>query len=118
MLPKQLKIEKRYRIEYVIKKGRRIHSRLLQMRFLPNRETATRFSVVVSKKISAKAVIRNKLRRRLHEAIRKNVPSLLPPSNKTCYDVVVLFTNAAKAGPKPPLYKDIEHDFILCMKKL
>lgn len=39
-------------------------------------ENFSRFGITVTKKISKKAVIRNKIRRRLREAIRKNLINL------------------------------------------
>lgn len=84
MLPKKFKIGNKARIEYIIKKGRRINGRFFQLRGLPSRMPHLRFSVIVSGKISKKAVERNFIRRRIYEAIHTGI---LPPK---CYDIVVL----------------------------
>lgn len=50
---------------------------------LNNRRTTYRLAVVVSKKISKSAVVRNKIRRRLYEAVRLHESDLVQP-----YDLV------------------------------
>lgn len=84
MLPRKFKIGNKARIEYIIKKGRRINGKFFQLRSLPSRMPHLRFSVIVSGKISKKAVERNFIRRRIYEAIHAGV---LSPK---CYDIVVL----------------------------
>ncbi|MEK7172199.1 MAG: ribonuclease P protein component [Patescibacteria group bacterium] len=84
MLPRKFKIGNKARIEYIIKKGRRINGKFFQLRGLPSRMPHLRFSVIVSGKISKKAVERNFIRRRIYEAIHTGV---LSPK---CYDIVVL----------------------------
>ena len=88
MLPRRFKIGDRHRIEYAIKKGRRISGGVFQFRYLLNKLGCSRFAVVVSKKISKKAVERNVIRRRVYEALSQNLHHL----SKTCYDVVVLIS--------------------------
>lgn len=50
-------------------------------------EENTRIGFVVSKKVSKKAILRNKIKRRLREAARKMIPGLKPG-----FDVVVFTT--------------------------
>lgn len=84
MLPKKFKIGDKARIEYIIKKGRRINGKFFQLRGLPSRMPHLRFSIIVSGKISKKAVERNFIRRRIYSAI----PTSVLPTK--CYDIVVL----------------------------
>lgn len=51
-------------------KGSTVHSKLLSIRVQRNQKSDYRVAVVVSKKIDPKAVGRNKIRRRIFEAIR------------------------------------------------
>lgn len=89
-------------------------SGFFQFRHLPNRFPFPRFSLLLPQKITNKATERNKLRRKIYEAIRCNFGLYLPPSKKTCYDVVVLYRGRDSKTP----YAEIEKDIIHCMKKL
>jgi ribonuclease P protein component len=51
-------------------RGEVIHSRCLSLRFLKNKKSTYRLAVVVSKKVASSAVTRNRIRRRLYEAVR------------------------------------------------
>lgn len=48
----------------------------------------SRFSVVVSKKVHKSAVGRNRIRRRLYEVVRRELPSI-----HGVYDVAIIVTN-------------------------
>lgn len=124
MLPKKYKIGDRVRIEQIMKKGRRISGRLFQWRLLPSRLLFSRFSLILPKKLAPTAVERNKIRRRVFEALRVNcvlpkrglgfAKQMGPKPSKICYDVVVLLSpRIAKAS-----YADIAADIITIMKKL
>ncbi len=52
-------------------KGETIHTSLFSCRFEKTKRSDYRLAVVVSKKVSLKAVVRNRIRRRLFETIRK-----------------------------------------------
>lgn len=69
MIAKNFRIP-RERIAYILNKGKEGSSRLFIIRFLKNNESFPRFRTVISKKISAKAVKRNRLRRQIYEAVR------------------------------------------------
>ena len=88
MLARRFKIGSRPRIEHILKKGRVVRTRLFQLRFLPNARTSNcRFSAIVSKKVGPTAVERNKIRRRIYEALRTTIDAL---HVKSCYDVIVM----------------------------
>ena len=72
-------------LRYVYRQGRRSRTPELGISYSknPNR-VHSRFAVVVSKKIFKSAVKRNRLRRRLYEIIRLELPRI-----KTPYDVVI-----------------------------
>ena len=73
-------------LRYVYKNGQAIRSRLITIKYThnPNRKTS-RFAVVVSKRVHKGAVGRNRMRRRVYEVIRKELPNI-PQS----YDVAVM----------------------------
>ncbi len=60
-------------IPYILKKGQLSNSDLFIIRCRENNENFSRFRVIISKKLEAKAVKRNKLRRQIYEAIRENL---------------------------------------------
>ncbi len=77
-----LKRENRLRDKPVIRalfsKGEKYFSPCFLCKFFKKEEGGSRFSIVVSKKISKKAVIRNRIKRRLAEAIRLNIADCPP----------------------------------------
>ena len=58
----------------VMKKGKMIHSPLFSLYYLEAENMA--FSAAASKKVSKKAVIRNRNKRRIREIFRKQVPEI------------------------------------------
>ncbi|HEU4760005.1 MAG TPA: ribonuclease P protein component [Dehalococcoidia bacterium] len=84
---RQLRLRRRRDIDAVFKRGRAWANELLVLRSLPNQLTHNRFGFVTSKRVG-KAVVRNRVRRRLREAVR----SL---TSRPGYDVVVSAKSAA-----------------------
>lgn len=68
MLPKASRITKKKEFELIFKSGKTVKDGFLLFKILNNNLLQSRFAFVVSKKISDKATIRNKVRRRLQEA--------------------------------------------------
>ena len=52
------------------KQSKSVRSSLMALRFMPSRSTEYRLAVVVSRKVSKSAVIRNRIRRRIYEYVR------------------------------------------------
>ncbi|HOK00650.1 MAG TPA: ribonuclease P protein component [Candidatus Paceibacterota bacterium] len=73
MLPLNNRLKKKKDFEEVFKNGKSYKENSLQLKFLENNLKTSRFGFVVSKKFSKKAVVRNKIKRRLREIIRKNL---------------------------------------------
>ena len=59
-------------MKYVYQKGKTIRKPKMSLVFCDNTKGFTRVAVVVSKKVSKTAVSRNRIRRRVYEAIRTN----------------------------------------------
>ena len=70
MLPKINRIKKKKDFEAIFKKGRSFKNKLFILRFTNNDLNQNRFGFVVSLKVSKKATVRNKTRRRLSEIIK------------------------------------------------
>lgn len=64
-------------LRYVYKNGQAIRSRLITIKYTnnPNRKHS-RFAVVVSKKVHKGAVGRNRMRRRIYEIVRHELPNI------------------------------------------
>lgn len=73
MLPSQHRLNKKQDIERVFKRGRTFYNGDLGLRFTSTNIPKSRFTVVVSLKVSKKAVSRNLLKRRLREIIKKDI---------------------------------------------
>lgn len=59
-------------MKYVYQHGKTVRSQKMSLVFVPNERGFTRIAVVVSKKINKTAVGRNRMRRRIYEALRMN----------------------------------------------
>jgi len=109
MLYAQHRLTKRSDIERVYKKGRSFFVKNLGIRIAKNDLKISRFTVVTSLKLSKKAVVRNKLKRRLREIIRKEIL----PSIKSGFDGVVL----TKVGLLELSFDDIREQTTKLFKK-
>lgn len=77
-------------LRYVFKNGETIRSRTLTLRVTRNKHRkVSRFSVSISKKVLKSAVKRNRVRRRIYEIVRLELPHV-----EGVYDVVFIVTAA------------------------
>ena len=72
MLSKKYRFHSRGGVKYVYQHGKTVRSQKMSLVFVPNTRGFTRVAVVVSKKVEKTAVKRNRIRRRVYEALRKN----------------------------------------------
>lgn len=86
MLAKKYRFHSRGGVRYTYQKGKTIRTPKLSLVYAPNTRGHQRFSVVVSKKVEKTAVGRNRIRRRVYEALRVELPSFTQP--KDCIFVV------------------------------
>ena len=81
-------------LRYVYKNGQAIRSHLITIKYTKNpRRTHSRFAVVVSKKVHKSAIGRNRIRRRIYEVIRHELPSFNLP-----HDVVLMVFSSEVIG--------------------
>lgn len=95
-------------LRYVYKNGQAIRSHLITIKYINNpRRKHSRFAVVVSKKVHKAAVGRNRMRRRVYEVVRGELPHLMP-----AHDVVImLFSSELISLPHDELVELIRHLF-------
>lgn len=85
MLPKAHRLTKQKDFDYILKNGKPLFSQSFIIKIVKNNLTINRCGFIISKKISKKAVIRNKLKRQLREIIRQQLNFL-----KTGYDLIII----------------------------
>ncbi|MGB3922012.1 MAG: ribonuclease P protein component [Minisyncoccia bacterium] len=73
MLPRNRRISREL-FEVILKFGKKVDSKYFFLRTAPSK--TARLAVSVSKKISKKAVVRNKIRRRTYSVVRELLPAL------------------------------------------
>ena len=92
----------------VYKHGKSFANRYLVMYILKNKSENSRIGISVSKKVG-KAIIRNKVRRRIKESYRLNIDENV----KYGYDIVFI----ARVAIKDAEYKDVEKSMKHLVKK-
>ena len=76
-------------LRYTYANGKAVRSQYFTVKFVANKHRAhSRFSVVVSKKVIKSAVARNRIRRRVYEYVRVNLPRI-----EETHDVVIICTS-------------------------
>jgi len=70
MLPKENRLKKKKDFERVFEEGKGFGDKFLFLKTMNNGLNQPRFGFVVSTKISKKAVVRNRLKRRLRESVK------------------------------------------------
>lgn len=86
--------------------SRSVRTAAMTMRFAPNnRENSFRAAVVVSKKVSKSAVVRNRIRRRVYEQIRLAAPRMTQSADI----VITIFEEQLATTPAKQLQADIQH---------
>ena len=81
MLSSKYRFHSRGGVNYTLRHGHSLRSPLLSLVYAPNTRQKTRFAIVVSKKTMKSAVGRNRIRRRLYEAIRLALKSVKSPTD-------------------------------------
>lgn len=77
-------------LSFVHRKGETLRSKFLSIKFLNNKfRRHSRVAVVISKKNAKTAVLRNRIRRRIYEVIRLEIPKF-----KQICDLVIIVNSA------------------------
>lgn len=79
MLSKKYRFHSRGGVRSTYQNGKNIRETKISLVFAPNSRQKQRYAVVVSKKVEKTAVGRNRIRRRLYEAIRQEQPRVKMP---------------------------------------
>ena len=109
MLPAANRLSKEKDFKKTFQKGKSFFTKILGVKILKNNLEASRFGIVVSTKISKKAVQRNKIKRQIREVLRLNLDKVKPG-----FDVVIITLPAIRDLK----YADTEKELLTALKKL
>lgn len=90
----------------VFKKGKKFGNRHFQFYYVKNRKNANRLGIIVSKKVSKKAVVRNRIKRRIREAYRLNESRF-----RTGYDMIIIAKKRCAEDSYQDLSRSLNHLF-------
>jgi len=91
MLSNTNRLKKEKDFDQVFKKGKGFKEDFLFLKLAKNNLKATRFGFVVSQKVSKKAFLRNKIKRRLRELAKKKLAKI-----KKGFDVILIVNRGLK----------------------
>ena len=107
MLKKINRLKKRYQFSYVYKYGEHVSGNYIVLYFTTSKTKTMKVGFAVTKKVGH-AVVRNKIRRRLREIVKKQLPNL-----KQNYNIIVV----AKDGITDFDFSYLESEFVGLLKK-
>lgn len=87
-------------------KGQRFGNRHFQFYYIKNRKSTNRLGIIVSKKVSKRAVVRNKVRRRIREIYR-----LYAENVQDGYDFIVIAKVRCATATYAELDRSLKHLF-------
>lgn len=107
MLSSENRLKKRKEFGYIYKKGKAVYSQNLNIIYVDNNRKVFRAGFSVSKKIG-KAVVRNKVKRRLSAIIRNNLNLI-----KNEYNYII----TVKSGIEKLTYLQLKEEVMAAFKK-
>ena len=107
MLNKKYRFHSRGGVRYTYQHGKTLRTPKISLVYNKNERGFQRFAVVVSKKVLKSAVGRNRIRRRVYEAIRLELPNFKTPQDS----IFVIYNRDVKEMPFSELRKTI-HDLL------
>lgn len=108
MIGRRLRLSRGSEFNKIYKFGKSAYGENVLCRANTNKLQHSKFAVIVSKKISKKAVIRNRIKRRINEIIRKNWQTV-----PVGYNIVVI----AKTDSSKLNNLKLQQDVFSCIEK-
>jgi len=102
MLKKEYRLQKKYQFNYVYRVGKTASGKLFVLYYTPSKNRNVKVGISVSHKVG-NAVVRNKTKRRIREAMRPHLKNI-----KTNFNIVLLTKVAAAEAKFEELSKEIE----------
>ena len=115
MLSKTNRLRKTADIEQIFKTGRGFREGFLFLKLAQNNLNATRFAFIVSKKISGKASVRNRIKRLLRAAVRRRMARAKAtlPAGRQGFDAALI----VQKGAESKNFKEVELNIEKLFKK-
>jgi len=104
MLAKENRLTRKADFLDIRQNGKFVGGRLVSISYIKRKGDASRFGIIVSKKISMSSVIRNRQKRVLREIIRKKIGDM-----KSIYDVVVIVKRLILKATNSEIEKEIDN---------
>jgi len=76
MLSKENRLKRKKDFERVFKERKKFKEDFLLLKFISNNLNQSRFGIIISQRISKKATLRNKIKRRLRALLRLRLPKI------------------------------------------
>jgi len=108
MLTKQLRLVKEKDFKKIFKLGRSSYTKIFRLKILANELGTNRYGIVISTKVSKKAVERNKLKRQLR-AVFKTLDKKLIPG----FDLVIVVSPIALNQEYKFIQSELERIFLV-----
>ena len=108
MLPSLNRLRHDKDFQNCFSKGKAFYNEDFMLKTVHNQLGLNRFGIIVANKISKKAVVRNKIRRRIRESLRRLLPQM-----KGDYDCILL----TKRNISSVKYSDVGFSLELLLKK-
>ncbi|NUM25931.1 MAG: ribonuclease P protein component [Candidatus Buchananbacteria bacterium] len=108
MLPTSYRLTQEKDFRRITVSGKSFFSHFFRLRLAKNNLKISRFAVVISSRVSKKAVMRNRLKRQLREIIRLNLAKI-----KGGFDVVVSSNSKALDAN----YQELEQQLLQLLRK-
>ena len=108
MLPAQNRLQDRQKFQEIFEKGQGFFTKTAGIKYLKEGPSFLKIGITVPTKVSKKAVVRNKIKRRIREVLRRHLPEI-----RKGYSVVII------AGPPiiSKTFSEIEKEIIFLLKK-
>jgi ribonuclease P protein component len=108
MIAKNMRFHGYGSLRYLYNNGGAARSRLFIVKTVANQHRqSSRLAVVVSKKVHKGAVGRNRIRRRIYEALRHELPTMTG-----VYDIAVIVTSGETITAESVEIKSLLHDLL------
>lgn len=108
MFAKKYRITKKEDFDLTFRRGKSFYADFFMVKILGNDLGFSRFSALVSKKVSLKAVERNAVKRKLREILKKN--SIIFPLNSD----IIVYANKSILNKS---FQEIEQVLLKCFRK-
>lgn len=106
MSPKINRLTKKKDFDLAFKKGESIKNDFLLFKIAPNHLPQSRFGFIVSKKVSNKATVRNKIKRRLRAVALRELPNI-----KSSADIIVIALPGTQKKEFPEIKEALTYFF-------